>query len=208
MAQLTSPTSSPTAFPLTTTHLIIILLPPTLFLPLLPNAFMPYLLLPLGYIPPLLFHPNFTPFFLSLPRNPVYLRVRAYLERLSLTDTLSDEIGRQPIAQVEVWENERLDPALAAKPPSGPLPAGSWSSRHLRAGERAPWVKVRARDDALWLDEAKEDKTKDGEKMALALRDGWDFVPGEEWRVDVCGLWETSGTDEGEPLAEVTRDGS
>jgi hypothetical protein len=159
---------------------------------------MPYLLLPLGYVPPLLFHPNFTPLFLSLPRNPVYLRARAYLERLSLTDALPDDIGRQPIAQVEVWENERLDPAVAAKPPAGPLPAGSWSSRHLRAGERAPWVKVRANDDSLWLDEGKEDKVKEGEKMALALKDGWEFVPGEEWRVDVCGLWEASGTDSGE----------
>lgn len=76
---------------------------------------------------------------------------------LLLTDALPDDIGRCTIDRVEVWENERLDPAIMAKSASatlanaggsgGGVPPGSWSYRHLRAGERLPWVKVVARDD-------------------------------------------------------------
>ena len=191
-----NPVSSPNAFPLTTTHLILVLLPPTLFLPLLPASLLPYLLLPIGYAGPLFFHPAFTPALLALPRNPTLLRARAMLEGFCLTDGLSDDIGRQPITRVEVWENERLDPAIAAKSPAGPLAPVSFSSKHLRAAERAPWIKV-LETDSVWKAETKEEK-KEGDKMALALQPGWEFVPGEEWRVDVCGLWSEVGTDEGE----------
>jgi hypothetical protein len=160
---------------------------------------MPYLLLPLGYLPPLLFHPNLFPFILALPRHPTLLRLRAAAERVLLTDSLSDDIGRGRIASVEVWENERLDPAIAAKPPVGALPQGAWSSRFLRAGERAPWVKV-IREGALWKNEEATgvDKKEGESKMVLALKDGWDFIPEEEWRVDTCGLWADAGADEGE----------
>ena len=202
---LSGPSSAPTSFPSSPSLLLLILLPPTLLLPLLPPPLMPYLLLPLGYTPPLLFHPNLTPAILSLPRHPAFLRIRALFERAALTDNLPDDIGRSPIGRVEVWENERLDPGIAAKPPPGAaaLPNGAWSSRHLRAGERAPWVKV-CGQDALWRSEQAvvgtgEDK-KEGEKMVLALENGWEFIPGEDWRVDVCGLWSETGTDEGESV--------
>lgn len=196
LAQLQNPTPSPNSFPLTMTHLIMLLLPPTLLLPLLPAGLLPYLLLPLGYAGPMVFHPNFTPSLLSLPRNPTVLRIRSYMESFCLTDGLSDEIGRQPIARVEVWENERLDPTIAAKAASGPLAPGSFSSKYLRAAERAPWVKVLDFDSA-WKAESKEER-REGDKMALALQPGWEFVPGEEWRVDVCGLWSEAGTDAGQ----------
>ncbi|KAK1926478.1 integral peroxisomal membrane peroxin-domain-containing protein [Papiliotrema laurentii] len=197
LAQLSNPSTSPNRLPITTTHLILLLLPPTLFLPLIPSCLMPYLLLPLGYLPPLLFHPNLFPFILALPRHPTLLRLRAAAERVLLTDSLSDDIGRGRIASVEVWENERLDPAIAAKPPVGALPQGAWSSRFLRAGERAPWVKV-IREGALWKNEEATgvDKKEGESKMVLALKDEWDFIPGEEWRVDTCGLWADAGADE------------
>lgn len=118
-----------------------------------------------------------------------------------MTDSLSDDLGQCRIELVEVWENERLDPAIAAKPPAGAFPNTSWSSRFLRAGERAPWVKV-LRDGALWMDDVLPEEKREGEnKMVLAMRDGWDFVPGEEWKIDVCGLWTAAGTDEGELLS-------
>ena len=85
-------------------------------------------------------------------RHPTVLRLRAKLEDAALTDALDDRTGRRPIGRVEVWENERLDPAVSAKPPSGALPTGAWSSRHLRAAERAPWIKVKS-TGSLWLDE-------------------------------------------------------
>jgi hypothetical protein len=190
-----NPAPTPSSFPFTTTHLILVLLPPTLLLPLIPASVLPYLLLPIGYAGPLVFHPKLTPALLALPRNPALLRTRAILESFCLTDDLSDDIGRQPITRVEVWENERLDPAIAAKPPAGPLAPGSFSSRHLRAAERAPWVKVLESSSA-WEMESKEEK-KEGDRMTLALRAAWEFIPGEEWRVDVCGLWSEAGTDEG-----------
>ncbi len=46
------------------------------------------------------------------------------------------------------------------------------------------------------------DKGKDGDrdgeaKIILALKDGWDFIPQEDWKIDVCGLWSDVGCDEG-----------
>lgn len=148
------------------------------------------------------------------------LRARAWLEDLALTDQLTDELGRKTVGRVEVWENERLDPGVASKK-EAPGREG-WSSKHLRAGERKPWIKVRG-EGALWLpeegessamqrdgqggsastdgseyrgregDKDKEGKDREGQKeMGLALNAGWSWIPGEEWRVDVGGLWALS----------------
>lgn len=156
------------------------------------------------------------------------------LEHLALTDNLSDEMARKEIAQVEVWENERLDPIAASKPTSAAAltTPGVWGSKHLRAGERAPWVKVYG-EGSRWKGvgqgvahfdgstsaanpegdikhaskskhpSEKQGEVLDGEKGAggevlLALQDQWCFLPGEDWRVDKCGLWSETGTDEGE----------
>ena len=206
-------TSTQTSFPLSSTHLLLLLLVPSLGLPLLPAAFVPYLLLPLGLAPPLFFHPNLTSSVLALLRHQAILRIRACLEDLALTDALDDRIGRLPVNRVEVWENERLDPAIVSKPPpSGIIPPSAWSSRNLRAGERAPWIKVKS-NDSLWLEQGSPSipqssgkEGKDGteeektEKMVLAMKDSWEFIPGEEWKVDVCGLWSEMGTDESESL--------
>lgn len=172
---------------------MLLLLPPALLLPLLPDYLIPYLLLPLGIAPPLFFHPNLTPFIHSLPRSLVILTARAFLEDLALTDALPDDVGRSEIGKVEVWENERLDPSLNSKSQT----AGTWSSRFLRAGERAPWVKITnpTKGESLWRT-AEQTSIGEGEKMILALEDGWGFIPGEDWRVDVCGFWSEVGVDE------------
>jgi hypothetical protein len=110
---------------------------------------------------------------------------------------------------VEVWENERLDPVVASK--SGSIPGGAYSSRHLRAGERAPWVKVKTSasfgqpsqgdqgGETAWLSagEAVPETGTAGDASVLALKRGWEYVPGEDWRVDVCGLWSEVGVNEG-----------
>lgn len=208
---MTSPSASPTAFPITLTHLLLVLLVPSICLPLLPDSLIPYLLLPLGILPPLFFHPNLTQAILSLPRNPTLLRVRSTLENLALSDTLPDWLTYSSISRVEVWENERLDPAVASK--TGPIPSGAYAARHLRAGERAPWVKVGLKlgvgveseaieasaGDSVWASAGEAVPAEGGSsEKVLALKEGWAYIPGEEWRVEVCGLWSEVGTDEGE----------
>lgn len=204
MTVLNSPTPSATSFPITTTHLILILLPPSLLLPLIPAWAISYLVLALGLAPPLFFHPNLTPMILSLPRHPAILRIRHRLERLVIIDSLDNEMGRKPIGQVDVWENERLDPAVAAK--STTTTPSLWGSRFLRSGERAPWVKVYG-EGSKWKPLGQgsqingsntEDKAEDGSEVVLALEPGWAFLPTEGWRVDVCGLWSSVGSDTGE----------
>ena len=212
----------------------------------------PYLLLPIGWGPTLIYHPHLAPLLRSLPRSPLYRRLRAIVTDLLLTDALSDDIGRRSIQRVEVWENERLDPAVTAKPPTstsvgggGGVPPGSWSYRHLRAGERLPWVKVTPKIDSRghmrrtsgstvasytsdrdevssagtaagtpsaggpmtpWLDPhdtlprpAAAHTNANGEEgtaAALKLKEGWKWVPREEWMVDMCAEWSEGGADE------------
>ena len=45
-----------------------------------------------------------------------------------------------------------------------------------------------------------EDKGEKTEKMVLALKDDWKFIPSEGWKVDVCGTWSDVGTDESEQI--------
>lgn len=131
------------------------------------------------------------------------------MTRLMLTDSLPDRIGRSTISEVEVWENERLDPVIALTKviPGTAVSPGSWSQRFLRAGERMPWVKIRdegsiwGRDGAVGPDgqiASSGDGAADSKgKREQELRDGWKWVPGEEWRVDVSGLWSDVGVDTG-----------
>ena len=134
-----------------------------------------------------------------------------------MTDALSDEIARCEIREVEVMENERLDPATASSSTSttatlgnsssNTLPATAWGSRFLRGGERPGWVKVTAPSDgneSLWktaispvVEQGPEGQKEDQQALALALKDGWAFVEGEEWKVDLCGDWSGSAVDPG-----------
>ncbi|ODN80394.1 hypothetical protein L202_02645 [Cryptococcus amylolentus CBS 6039] len=202
---------SPTSLPFTHTHLILLLLPPTLLLPLTPPQLLPYLLLPLGLLPPLAFHPNLTPWLLALPRDRRVRRVRDVVEHWLLTDRLPDTFSGKTISQVCVWENERLDPKL---PAPGPIPPTAWSSRYLRQGDRQAWIKS-SEPAVINLEfSSAEDKEGGGclwkstettlspeadegvEAQVLALKPGWEWVPGEEWRVDMSGEWSEFGIDD------------
>jgi hypothetical protein len=126
-----------------------------------------------------------------------------------MIDNLDDTMGRKEISQVEVWENERLDPAVAAKPVTTP---SVWGSRFLRSGERAPWVKVYG-EGSKWKPlgpgqpaaPVAEEKGEEGSEVVLALKDTWAFLPSEGWRVDVCGLWSVPGSDQGLSQTDLTR---
>ncbi|KAJ9097589.1 hypothetical protein QFC21_004623 [Naganishia friedmannii] len=175
---LASTVPPPTTFPLSATHILMLLLPPTILLPLLPSSFIPYLLLPLGIAPPVIFHPAFlytavwTQGFLRPSRLKAW---RAKAERWVLTDRLDDSIAQSEIREVRVWENERLDPnwrpenvktastadrdvigagGKVAEETTTLLvpPESAWSSRFLKSAERRPWVRVLPRDPthSLW----------------------------------------------------------
>nr|ODN91493.1 hypothetical protein L204_05477 [Cryptococcus depauperatus CBS 7855] len=198
LAILRSPsiTSSPFTLPLQHTHYVMLLLLPTLLLPLTPAAFIPYLLLPFGILPPLLFHPNLTPLIVSLPSQSIVREARLTAEKWLLTDQLPDQFSGRKIAQVYVFENERLDPKVASSPPSTTsIPPSSWSSRFLRQGDRPAWVKVSASDSIWKVTDELETNTADDEAKVLGLKDGWAWVPGEDWRVDL-GDWSEVGLDD------------
>ncbi|WWD07804.1 hypothetical protein V865_005908 [Kwoniella europaea PYCC6329] len=212
--------NSSSNLPITFTHIILICLPASFLLPLTPAFLIPYLLLPIGFLPPLIFHPNLTSYLLALPSHPIVKRIRSYLEVILLDDKLSDEIGNnKKIDKVEVWENQRLDPkfssggsstTVAGSGKTVDITAGSWGGKFLRASDRSPWVKVDT-PNTKWKSTTGEqstlpsgsgsgestDKEKEKEaKMILALKDGWDWIPNEDWRVDVCGLWSENGVDD------------
>ncbi|KAK4683456.1 hypothetical protein P7C73_g6807, partial [Tremellales sp. Uapishka_1] len=182
LATFTNPSStpSPTSLPITSTHFLLILLPPTLLLPLLPSALIPYFLLPLGILPPLVFHPALSALLYSNSFNRTYMLFRSRMQDILMNDSLSDALGRKDIRRVEVWENERLDTTSKN---------GTWSAKNLRAGERTPWVKVQM-GDSLWREKAERE-----EKLTLDLSNGCEFVDGEEWRVDLGGEWSEVGLD-------------
>ncbi|WWC67825.1 uncharacterized protein I206_101742 [Kwoniella pini CBS 10737] len=227
--QNTNSVNSPTNLPINLTHIILFLLPPTILLPLTPSFIIPYLLLPLGILPPLSFHPNLTSTIYSIPSHSYIKRIKFYLEILMMNDKLSDEIGNKQISNVQVWENQRLDPKLSINNIStssstslnssnnnlnssgiGIIPIGSWSLKHLRASDKSPWVKVDLggfkSQENKWksiedtpLPTSINENEKDGgqkAKLILALKEGWDWVPGEDWRIDVRGEWSESGVDE------------
>lgn len=191
-----------------------LLLPPTLLLPILPSRLIPFLLLPLGILPPVIFHPAFiyaalwSQGFLSPSRLKHW---RAKAERWVLTDRLDDAIAQAEIREVRVWENERLDPNWKPEPvkpttdPDAPaaqdplIPSEtSWSSRFLKSSERRPWVRVLPRNPqhGLWSEALPSSPSSSDGRVALSLIPGWSFVPNEEWRVDLAADWSTSECDE------------
>lgn len=178
---------------------------------------MPLLILPLGVLPPLLCHPTLLPKLFAIPRSSLVLSIRAKFERWLMTDALSDEIARCEIREVEVMENERLDPTTTSTSSATVSNSGSssvstmsataWGSRFLRGGERPGWVKVTTLpngSESLWktaispvVEQGPEGQNEDQQALALALKDGWAFVEGEEWKVDLCGDWSGNSVDPG-----------
>jgi hypothetical protein len=188
---LAGETATPTSFPLAPAHIVLALLPPSIALPLVPAWIFPWALLPVGIVPPLLFHPNLVTLWGKIPHARALRVARHHLEDAVLTDCLTDDIGSKRIARVQVVENERLDPSVASKNNSNTT--NGWSSRFLRTGERLPWVKIR--ESSAWARDDLSPHAEDDGKMVLALEKGWKFVPGEDWRVDVCALWSESEPD-------------
>lgn len=214
-----NPNPPPTTFPLSPTHLLILSLLPTLTLPLLPASFLPWILVAVGYIPPIIFHPNFDfdiirSFLSRHAPGPGGLRAwRAEIERRLLTDRLDDQIAKSEIREVHVWENERLDPTWLKNTVSKVIqgnqevpnaletpPGFAWSGRHLKPTDKQPWIRALPRNpnESLWEDEPVRVLEGDAGRVSLTLVSGWSFVPNEEWRVDYAASWAGGAADDGE----------
>lgn len=175
------PTSPPpTTFPLSPTHLVMVLLPPAVALPLVPMSVLPYILLPIGLGGPIMFHPAFLP---TMRRIGAYEGIsrrqlrywRGVAERWVLTDRLDDRIATSEIREVRVWENQRLDPtwspsAAAASGSKGEKdgakkdskddlipPPLAWSAQYLKDYERVGWVRALPKTrqyESLWQEDS------------------------------------------------------
>lgn len=225
---LPNPAPAPTTFPLSPTHLLILMLVPSLALPLLPASALPWIMLSIGYLPTIVFHPAFDPAEIKdvLSRHTTRGGVRAWratLERKLLTDRLDDHLAKSEIREVHVWEHERLDPGwwkqTVAKVMEGKQdvpgaletpPESAWSGKYLKSTDRQPWVRALPKDprDNLWEEEtvprekdggaAATAAEREGGRVSLRLVNGWSFVPGEEWRVDYAAKWAKGAADESE----------
>ncbi|KAJ3926058.1 MAG: integral peroxisomal membrane peroxin-domain-containing protein [Lentinula lateritia] len=136
------------------------------------------------------------------------INLLTYLQS-SLPDTrilddnnLSDDVWISEMREVELWENERLDPGITAIPATffgtAPPSNGGWSKIHLKSNDRAPWT--RGRDG--WSGVPGSGGDSDGtvsSNLTFSLAPNWEFVPTEDWRADLVGDWIREGwvNDEG-----------
>ncbi|CAO1638061.1 unnamed protein product [Parajaminaea phylloscopi] len=113
-------------------------------------------------------------------------------------DQLPDEVWTRGWREVEVFENERFsDDASTARAAlrNGLGVAGKWSGHNLRYGERRPWTKGADgyADEALQVEGYSLDVSR---QVAMSLEDGWEWIEGDEWRIDFLGRWSPHGVDE------------
>ncbi|KAJ3876685.1 integral peroxisomal membrane peroxin-domain-containing protein [Lentinula edodes] len=139
-----------------------------------------------------------------------YLQSSLPDSRILDDNNLSNDAWISEMREVELWENERLDPGITAisatffgtAPPSN----GGWSKIHLKSNDRAPWT--RGRDG--WSGVAGSGGDSDGtvsSNLTFSLAPNWEFVPTEDWRADLVGDWIREGwvNDEDEDGTQTTR---
>ncbi|KAJ3828178.1 integral peroxisomal membrane peroxin-domain-containing protein [Lentinula raphanica] len=130
-------------------------------------------------------------FTLEIFRKRIKMRLQRFLD----DNNLSDKVWNSEIREVELWENERLDPSMMPLSPStstirGPSLNKGWSKSHLKTNDRAPWT--RGRDG--WSGVAGSGADGDGtvrsvSNLTFSLAPNWEFVPTEDWRADLVGEW-------------------
>lgn len=117
-------------------------------------------------------------------------RVREWIEQ----DRLDDYVWERGWRNVEMFENERFVGSKRAASSSGVV--GGWSAHNLRMGERLPWTKG---PDG-WSSEEVEvlpgHQIDISRQVAMKLEPGWEWIPGDEWRIDWGGSWSAVGTDD------------
>ncbi|KAJ3918603.1 integral peroxisomal membrane peroxin-domain-containing protein [Lentinula edodes] len=166
------------------------------------SRYSPIIILP---IPPIIRRLSFRLFGVSPPShitldsysiNLLRKRVKMRFQRILDDNNLSNDVWISEMREVELWENERLDPGITAisatffgtAPPSN----GGWSKIHLKSNDRAPWT--RGRDG--WSGVAGSGGDSDGtvsSNLTFSLAPNWEFVPTEDWRADLVGDWIREG---------------
>lgn len=89
--------------------------------------------------------------------------------------------------------NERYVSPTSAR--SGQTPG--WSVHNLQYGERKPFTKAKDGWSASEL-EVSNFGAEISRQVAMSLEEGWEWVKGDEWRIDWIGEWSDVGVDEGE----------
>ena len=119
------------------------------------------------------------------------LRHRRFTQRLTDLldeDRLPEEVWSRGWRDMELYENQRFRPGLTK---------GSqekrWSGTALRLSERRPWTKG---SDG-WTPPGEDDGHELGKyKLSFALEPGWEWIDGDDWRIDWGGSWSSVGVDE------------
>ncbi|KAJ7591018.1 integral peroxisomal membrane peroxin-domain-containing protein [Mycena floridula] len=118
-------------------------------------------------------------------------------------NNLSDICWNSEIREVELFENERLDPAVAKEEVKDDTTVSghsrtrsnaerlhkSWSKTHLRPLERTAWT--RGRDG--WSGVGPGSTVSSN--LTFSLPPDWYFVETEDWHVDVEASWASCGGD-------------
>ncbi|UZJ57254.1 hypothetical protein CBS101457_006574 [Exobasidium rhododendri] len=112
---------------------------------------------------------------------------RATLRQWLEEDGLDDEVWQKGWKDFEMFENERYSTTNAAN-------TGGWSAHNLTFGERKSFTKGSDGWSAQELEVAGF-SIDISRQVAMSLEPGWQWVEGDDWRIDWVGLWSTAGVD-------------
>ncbi|PWY99610.1 hypothetical protein BCV70DRAFT_190474 [Testicularia cyperi] len=115
-------------------------------------------------------------------------QLREWIEQ----DRLDDVVWEHGWRNVEMFENERFLPTTRASS-SGNV--GGWSAHNLRLGERRPWTKGPDGWSADEIDVLPGHRIDVSRQVAMKLEAGWEWIPGDDWRIDWGGSWSAVGAD-------------
>ncbi|SJX63200.1 related to PEX29-peroxisomal integral membrane peroxin [Sporisorium reilianum f. sp. reilianum] len=117
-------------------------------------------------------------------------KLREWIEQ----DRLDDFVWERGWRNVEMFENERFQPTKRAASSSGLV--GGWSAHNLRMGERLPWTKGPDGWSSDQLEVLPGHQIDISRQVAMTLEPGWEWVPGDDWRIDWGGTWSAVGVDD------------
>lgn len=117
------------------------------------------------------------------------LRKRQLTQRISDLldeDRLPESVWERGWRDVELFENQRFRPG---KKRGGGEKDANWSGNALQSSERQAWTHG---SDGY----ASDKEAAIQNKQSLRPDEGWEWIDGDDWRIDWGGLWSTVGVDE------------